>query len=80
MDGSKVSLTDTATGLFLGENARTIGETIDNGRIELAQHHTQGLFEFIVDNHMLVYPKQAMRKLVERLDGKVYSVLPFIAI
>lgn len=57
MDSSKVSLADAATGLFLGENTRAVGETVDNGRIKLAQHHTQGLFELIVDNHMLVDAK-----------------------
>lgn len=80
MDSSKVSLADAAAGLFLGENARAVGETIDNGRIELAQHHTQSFFELIVDNHMLVDAKQAMRKLIETLNGKVNSVLPLVAV
>lgn len=71
MDSSKISLAYAMALVTLWEDARAVSKAVYYWRVELPQHNAQRFFKLIVDNHVLVDSKKAMRQVLEGLDGKV---------
>ena len=80
VDGAEVGLADAAGGVLLGEDTGAVGEAVDDGGVELAQHEAQGLLELVVDDHVLVGAEEAVGQVGEGLDLEVDAVLPVAAV
>lgn len=80
MDSSELSLADAPASALLWEDTGAVCKTVYDGRVELAQHDSQGFLELIVDHHVLVDAEETMRQLVKGLDGKVDCIFPVVSV